>query len=161
MLSFEIAGALRRFHHGCGAGERLLAVGGHDRAFGAATDGGIATTAAMLGDDARTALGIGPWFPFDRLDNGFDDAVVEDGEQAETEQAAELLDFGSASRPRPRLEALTASQTSSQTAVRSTACEHEFESEAHFQFADHDGCGLAFVEGDDIAAANLAFDLEA
>src|ERR1700722_14591464 len=64
------------------------------------------------------------------------------------------------SRPRPRLEAATASQISSQADVRSTAWKHQFKGEALLHLADYDQFGRAFGKGDEVAAAHLALDLQ-
>jgi hypothetical protein len=65
------------------------------------------------------------------------------------------------SRSRPRLEAATASQISSQAHVPINGLKHQFEGEALLHLADHDQFGRVFGKGHEIASAHLAFDLQA
>ncbi len=67
---------------------------------------------------------------------------------------------GSASRPRPREETRTASQTSSQAAVRSTPCSTS-QGETGFKLADHYHGRIVAAERHKVAAVDLALDLEA
>ena len=126
-----------------------------------AADRRIALAPPMLFEDFGTALRVGPRPPGDRFHQGVDPAGTRHAKQAEAEQAAQPFD--------PRIGFAAAAARRSANGEPNLVAngrtvhglENEFEREAQFQFADHQRDRRAAIDGDDIAAAHLALDLEA
>src|SRR5262245_35635392 len=86
----ELGRAPRALGERRGAGERLLAVGGHDRHLGRSAKRGIAQAPAMLLDEARPPPGVAAGTPWPRLDENVHPAAGGDAEQPEAQEPAQL-----------------------------------------------------------------------
>ena len=92
VVALQIAGPERAGHEGSGAGEGLLAVGGHDGLAGAATGGGIAPAAPMLLDEPDALAGVLARQRRNGTDDDLDVITGADAEHAEAEPAAEVAE---------------------------------------------------------------------
>ena len=160
-LGLEIAHAPRSLRQRRGAGQRLLAIGRHDRRPRAPAQRRIALATLMFGDKARSLPGVavrtcGGWF-----DNHLDIAGVGDREHAKAEPSAEIavacIAFAALAARRhfggePDLVA---------SAGAIHPLQHEFKIERELQFADDDDRRFVPAERNQVAAADFAFDGEA
>src|SRR6185436_7786932 len=141
------------------AGQRPLAVGGHDRRLGRATENRIAEPPPVLIDQPRSAFWIAPRPPWTWLHQHLDTAGGGHAEQAETQKPAQLaharIALAAGARRRAHREP---DLVASRGAV--DALEHELEVEAELQLADHDQRRFVRAQGHQVAAADFAFDVE-
>src|SRR6185437_1477543 len=100
-LDPELARPSRAGRQRRGAGERLLAVGGHDREPRAAAQRRVAAAPVVLVDETRAAPVVAARLPRAGLDQDIDAALCGDAEQAEAQQAAELAHARIALAPAP------------------------------------------------------------
>ena len=119
------------------AGQRLLAIGRHDRGARAAAQRRVALAPLVLGDQPRALLRIAARARGRRLDQHLDVSVAGDAEHAETEPAAEIA------IARVALAALAARRHPGREpdlvagAGAVDRLQHQFEIEGQFQLADH------------------------
>ena len=112
--------------------------------------------------DFGTAFRIMPRTPRHRLNQNLYLAGIEIRQsRPRPSRRQSFFTLGSDSRPRPRNDARTASQTSSQAAERSTACRTNSSVKLELQFANDQRDRRAAIHRHDIAAAHLTLDLEA
>src|SRR6478609_1064320 len=141
------------------AGQRPLAIGGHDRRLGRATENRIAEPPPVLIDQARSAFWIAPRPPWTGLHQHLDTAGGGHAEQAETQKPAQLaharIALSAGARRRAHREP---DLVASRGAV--DALEHELEVEAELQLADYDERRFVRAQGHQVAAADFAFDVE-
>src|SRR3954452_1841514 len=141
------------------AGQRPLAVGGHDRRLGRATENRIAEPPTVFIDQARPAFWIAPRPPWTGLHQHLDTTGGGHAEQAETQKPAQLaharIALAASAHRRAHCEP---DLVASRRAV--DALEHKLEVEAELQLADHDERRFVRAQGDQVAAADFAFDVE-
>src|SRR6185312_10643791 len=144
-----------------GAGERLLAVGGHDRLPGAAALRRVAAASVVLVDEARAAPMVAARLPRAGLDQDVDPALLGDAEQAEAQQAAELAHARIALAPAPLGRAAHGEPHFVAGRRAIDGLQHELEIEAELELADDDERRAVAMERHDIAAAHLALHRKA
>src|SRR5262249_44638758 len=143
------------------AGERLLAVGGHDGLARAAACHRIAAPAPVLLHDARAALAVAPWAPGNRLDKHIHLPSGGYAEKTKTQESAELPDAG-VGLPTRAAARCTHGEPHLIAGGRTVhSLEDELQREGELQLADDESRRLAVARGDEIASANLALHLEA
>ena len=158
---FQCAEAPSPYGQGCGTGQRLLAIGGHDRLTRNAACDGVALPLAMFGDDRGPALRITPRSPGHGLDDDVDPASSGHGQKPEAKETTKLLDASII------LATATAARGAHGQPNLIAGCraidrlQNKIKGEGQFQLADDDGDRFAFSKGHQIAAADLALDVEA
>src|SRR5262249_45465872 len=157
--SFALGGAPRPLRQRRRAGERLLAVRGHDRRLAAATERGIAETPPMLVDQARPALAIAARTPRDRLDQKLDAAARRHAEQAETQQPAKFAHARIALAPAAARRAPGKPDLVARRAAIDPL-QDELEVEGELQLADDNERRLVAADRDEIATADFALHVE-
>ena len=116
----QISRRLRTIPEQGGTGERLLAIGGHDRRSCAAAGNRIAEAALVFAHEPAALLQVAARPPGAGFYQQLDVPGGGDADEAEAEQPQSLRTRGSRSRPERRNVVRTASQISSHAALRST-----------------------------------------
>lgn len=149
------AGAQQR-----GAGERLLAVRGHHRLAGRAARGWVAQSAGVLGEELAAAAVVSSGLVGGGVDeNVYSVAGRADGEETEAEKTAQTVHAAVAVAASARGGDGEPHLVGGAHAVG--GLQEELEREAEFHFDDGQGHWVAWADGDDVAAADFAFDGEA
>ena len=142
------------------AGERLLAVGSHDRRPANSAGNRITQTPPVLVEQANSTPRIAARSPWPRLDQHLDASGCRDSEKSKTQKPAKLAHAritraAAAARDAHGKPDLIASRAAIDT------LQHKLEVEAELQFSnDYERWFLA-ANSNEIAAADLAFDGEA
>ena len=158
---FQFTEAPGPYGQGRRTGQRLLAIGRHDRLARNAACDGITLTPPVFGNDRGPAPRITPRPPGHRLDDDVDLARSGHCQKPEAKETTKLLDAS------VTLATATATrgahgQPNFIAGRRSIdRLQDKIKREGQFQLADDDGDRFAFPKRHQITAADLAFDVEA
>src|SRR5277367_1000266 len=115
----------------------------------------------MLLDDARTPFGVAPRLPWRWLRHHIDPALAGDREKAKAEESTELFHAGVILPAASPFGGANGEPDLIAGGRAINGLKDQFQCEALLHLADHDEFGQAVGKGHEIAAANLALDLQA
>src|SRR6267142_2600356 len=160
-LRLEVAHTPRPSRQRRRAGQRLLAIGRHDRRARAPAQRRVALAAPVLGDQARALLGVAARAGRGRFDEYLDVAGIGHREHSKAQPSAEIT------IARITLASLAARGHFGGKPDLVTGAgaidrlQDQFKIECKFQFADHHDRGIAGAKRHQVAAADLALDRKA